>query len=209
MSLSINMASDGKLIVKDIGDPLALYLGLRDFFAQRRPTRMGAHGRIIPETTNAEVRQIADLWHRVFQRVWRRDLARADQHRQEWQDTRSQIDAATAAGIADAAFPRNDDLWTRWLRRSAFYLSAVKDRPSKYDEVIDSLRQAVVDLPDNVAAGARATAGAAESAAKQVGKMVSRFRTPLLIIAGVAVTAAIALPVARRLGSRASSGGSS
>ena len=57
-------------------------------------------------------------------------------------EARSQIDAAAAGVDPEATFAHNEEFWTQWTRRQAVYLSAVRDRPSKFDLMIDSVRDA-------------------------------------------------------------------
>jgi len=196
-NLGIELRDDGKLHIKDIADPLDLWEATRRYFKERRPVKTGIGGFTYPETTNGEVRQLADVWSRVHARLWRSDLTRAQQHREAWKEARSAIEIATAGADPNATFTRNDEFWLRWTKRQGIYLSAVRDMPSRWDLVVDSVKTAVTRLPDNLAAGAEAVADAGIVVAGKAGEVVTApvrgvFRglfgplgTPLLVGAAI------------------------
>lgn len=197
-NLSIDLRDDGTLRITEIGDPLDLWEATRRFFNARRPVKTGARGFAYPETTNGEVRQLADVWSRVHGRLWRGDLARARQHRDEWRDARSAIEVATAGADPAATFTRNEELWLRWTKRQAIYLSAVRDMPSRWDMVVDAVKASVQRLPETLATSAEAAADASVTVAGKAGELATApvrgvFRglfgplgTPLLIGAAIA-----------------------
>jgi hypothetical protein len=197
-NLGIELRDDGVLRIKDIADPLDLWEATRRFFKERRPVRVGRHGFTYPDTSNGEVRQLADVWTRIRSRLWRADLARANQHRDEWKEARSTIEIATAGADPSATFKDNDDFWLRWTKRQAIYLSAVRDMPSRWDMAIDSIKGSVAHLPENLADGAEAVADASATVARKAGEVATapirglfaglfgRLGTPLLVGAAVA-----------------------
>lgn len=196
-NLVIDVGDDGALRVRDIADPLELWEATRRFFKERRASSTGARGWTFPETTNADVRQLAQVWDRVHARIWRAELARARQHRDEWRDARSTIERATAGADPDARFIDNERFWLRWTKRQAIYLSAVRDMPSRWDMVADSVRDSVKRLPDTLAASASAVADTTGAVARKAGEVVSapvrglfgglfgKLGTPLLVGAAV------------------------
>ncbi|MCL4225581.1 MAG: hypothetical protein KJZ91_14060 [Myxococcales bacterium] len=205
-NLAIELKDDGSLHIKDVADPLDLWEATRRFFKERRPVKTGRHNFTYPETTNRDVRQLAELWTRVHRRLLRWDLARARQHADEWKQALSQMETATAGAALDAPYAHNDDFWLRWTKRQAIYLSAVRDMPSKTDMIIASVKDAVVQLPTNVASGALAAAEATGAAAKKAGELAGAaprgllrglfgglgdFKVPLLV--GAAVVGGVVL----------------
>ncbi|KAB2888526.1 MAG: hypothetical protein F9K40_20445 [Kofleriaceae bacterium] len=212
-NLAIELKDDGKLHIKDIADPLDLWEATRRFFKEKRKvlTSTTRHGWTYPETTNGDVRQLAEVWTRVHKQLWRSDLARAKQHRDEWNEARSQIEIATAGADPAAIFGENETFWLRWTKRQAIYLSAVRDMPSKWEMVVDSVKDSVKRLPENLASGAEAVADAGAAVGMKAGEVVTapvrgvfnglfgKLGTPLLI-AGAVVGGAIVVPklLARR-----------
>ncbi len=198
-NLAIELNDDGKLHIKDIADPLDLWEATRRFFKEKRKvlTSTTRAGWTYPETTNGDVRQLAEVWTRVHAKVWRSDLARAKQHKDEWNDARSQIEIATAGADPAATFVHNETFWLRWTKRQAIYLSAVRDMPSKWEMVVDSVKDSVKRLPENLAAGAETIAETTGDVARKAGDIASAaprglFRglfgglgTPLLVGAAV------------------------
>lgn len=196
-NLAIEQTGDGKLVIKDIADPLDLWEATRRYFKERRPVKTGRHNFTYPETTNGEIRQLAEVWTKLQRRVLRWDLSRARQHADEWKEALSVIETATAGADKEATFERNDDFWLRWTKRQAIYLSAVRDQPSKRDMIIDSIKDAVKHLPENLASGAETVADAGAAVGKKAGEVVTapvrgvfnglfgKLGTPLLIGAAV------------------------
>jgi hypothetical protein len=196
---AIELRGDGTLQIKDIADPLDLWEATRRFFKEKRAvlTSTTRHGWTYPETANGDVRQLADVWTRVHQRLWRGDLARAKQHRDEWNEARSKVEIATAGADPSAPYVHNELFWLRWTKRQAIYLSAVRDMPSKWDMIVDSVKDAVTRLPENIGAGADAVADASASVAEKAGRVATapvrglfhglfgKLGTPLLVGAAV------------------------
>ncbi len=188
---------DGKLRITDIADPLDLWEATRRFFKERRPVKTGARNFTYPETTNGEVRQLADVWSRVHGRLMRDDLVRARQHRDEWREARSAVEIATAGAAPAATFSRNEEFWLRWTKRQAIYLSAVRDMPTRWDMVVESVKDSVKNLPANVVSGAEAVVDASAVVAGKAGEIATApvrgaFRglfgpvgTPLLVGAAI------------------------
>lgn len=212
-NLAIELKPDGKLHIKDIADPLDLWEATRRFFKEKRKvlTSTTRHGWTYPETTNGDVRQLAEVWSRVHKQLWRSDLARAKQHRDEWNEARSKIEISTAGADPTAVFVDNELFWLRWTKRQAIYLSAVRDMPSKWEMVVDSVKDSVKRLPDTLASSAEAVADTTGAVARKAGEVASapvrglfgglfgKLGTPLLI-GGAVVGGVIVVPklLARR-----------
>ncbi|HVV84771.1 MAG TPA: hypothetical protein VHE35_17015 [Kofleriaceae bacterium] len=206
-NLDLSLAGDGKLQVREIGDPLELWQATRRFFSERRPVKVGRRGFRYPETTNGDVRQLAQVWNRVHAKLWRSDLSRADQSRDRWKIASAKIQIATAGADPKATFGDNEAFWLDWTKWQAIYLSAVREMPSKWDMVADAALATAKDLPGDlakaVASGAETAADATASAARAAGKIVAAparglfsglfggLGTPLLI--GAAVVGGIVL----------------
>lgn len=174
-NLAIELRDDGKLHIKDIADPLDLWEATRRFFKEKRKVLTSATraGWTYPETTNADVRQLTEVWTRVHKQLWRSDLARAKQHKDEWNEARSQIETATAGADPAATFAHNELFWLRWTKRQGIYLSAVREMPSKWEMVVDSVKDSVARLPETLASSAEAVADTTGSAARKAGAVAA------------------------------------
>jgi hypothetical protein len=174
-NLAIELKPDGKLHLKDIADPLDLWEATLRFFKEKRTLLLSTTrpGWSYPETTNGDVRQLAEVWTRVHKQLWRSDLARAKQHKDEWNDARSQIEIATAGADPAAAFVHNELFWLRWTKRQGIYLSAVRGMPSKWEMVVDSVKDSVKRLPETLKNSTVAVADATGSAAYKAGDVVT------------------------------------
>ena len=198
-NLAIELRDDGTLAIQDIADPLDLWEATRRFLKEKRRVKTSATGWTYPETTNADVRQLAEVWSRVHAKLWRADLARAQQHRDEWKEAMSRIEVATAGADPAATFVDNERFWLRWTKRQGIYLSAVRDMPTKWEMVVDSVKESVARLPQNLAAGAEAVADATAAVAQKAGEVATapvrglfgKLGTPLLI--GAAVVSGIVI----------------
>ena len=97
-----------------------------------------------------------------------------------------------------ASIPKNNGFWRDLLARRAIQVSAADEAPSKWDIYVESFKDAVKNLPENIAAGASHVASSVASVAGDVahgvGKVAneagkglfSGFGTPLLIGGGLA-----------------------
>ncbi len=96
------------------------------------------------------------------------------------------------AGDPNALYPKNNAFW-RALQATAIHVAVADEAPSKTDLMIDSLKDSIVNLPQNIKAGAQAVATGAAGLAHGVGRVAneagkglfSGFGTPLLVGAGL------------------------
>ncbi len=157
------------------------------------PGMMGGK-RPIPRSTNGDVVQLADYWSRQLASVKR--VMGANGVEQRWRTALVDVDAIARTGDAHAVYPKNNAFW-RALQTTAVHVAVADEAPSKTDLMIDSLKDSIVHLPDNLKAGAKAIASGAANLAGNVAKGVghvaneagkglfSGFGTPLLVGAGL------------------------
>lgn len=196
MSLAIDLADDGKLTITGIGDPIELWRETRKFFLARRPVRRGARG-AFPETTNRDVRQLAEVWRRVFKKLWRGDLELPIASKERWDADQRTIDRHLFASFDHEPFAANEAFWFTWTSKPSIWLSVMRDQPSRWDTVVDAAKQTVVHLPEALADRASDVASAAATVGYRAGQIVAapvrgaaaglfgRLATPLLIAAAV------------------------
>jgi len=190
-NLSMELRGDGTLVVKNIADPMDFYLASIRLFRERRPVKKVPRGKY-PETSNGEVRQLAKIWSRLAGQG-RRDFAEVEQRREDWKVALAQIAAATTFTDPDLPFPHNEEFWLRWTRRLAIWLGAAQAMPSKREMIVDSVKESISHLPENLGKGASAVADAGASIARKAGEVAAAplrglfgglfgpFGTPLLI----------------------------
>lgn len=143
----------------------------------------------IPRTTNGDVVQLADYWTQQLDDVKR--VMGTDGVEQRWKA--ALVDVALARSEdPNALYAKNNGFW-RVLQATAIHVAAADEAPSKTDLMIDSLKDSIVNLPQNIKAGARAVATGAADLAHGVGRVAneagkglfSGFGTPLLVGAGL------------------------
>lgn len=200
-NLSMEQRADGTLVIKNIADPMDFYIASSQFFRERRPVKQVPRGKY-PETTNGEVRQLAKEWSRLAGQG-RRDFAEVEQRREDWKVALAQIAAATTFTDPDLTFPHNEEFWMRWTKRLAIWLGAARAMPSKREMIVDSVKESIKHLPENLGKGATAVAEAGAAVARKAGEVAAapvrglfgglfgKFGTPLLIgaivVAGIIV----------------------
>ena len=143
-----------------------------------------------PRTTNADVVALADYWTKQLASVKR--VFGAAEVEQRWKAARAEVDAVARVGDPNAVYPKNNGFW-RDLQHTAIHVAAADEAPSKSDMMIDAVKESIVNLPQNIKAGAAAIASGAADVAGAVGKVAGEagkglfggFGAPLLIGAGL------------------------
>lgn len=146
--------------------------------------------RPIPRSTNGDVVLLADYWSQQLANVKR--VMGADGVEQRWKAALVDVDSIARTGDPNAVYPKNNTFW-RALQSTAIHVAVADEAPSATDLMIDSLKDSIVHLPENLKAGATAIASAAGSVAEGVGHVAheagkglfSGFGTPLLVGAGL------------------------
>ena len=161
---------------------------------------------LYPATTNRDITELATLWTREVARASidnDTDKVRAKQ----WRDCIAQVHRdADVAAHPDAVYAHTYDFW-RCMEKIAIWLDVRKLRPSTWDLVVDSVGEAVEDLPNTFGDAAHAVGGAgkravgaAGDAASAVGRgLVDFFDKPVTIIAVLIGGALVIPPVVRAL----------
>ena len=149
---------------------------------------------LIPRSTNGDVVQLADYWSKQLASVKR--VIGHDEAKRRWAAALVGVDQIARKGDPAAVYPKNNGFW-RDLSYVARQVSAADEAPSKWDIYTESFKDAVKNLPENIAAGAArvadSVAGVAGDVAHGVGKVAneagrglfSGFGTPLLIGGGL------------------------
>jgi len=136
---------------------------------------MGGPEKPIPRTTNADVIKLADYWSEQLASVKR--VINHDAVVKRWRAALDDVDQLARHGQADALYPKNNAFW-RALSHTATHVSAADEAPTTWDIAIDSLKDSLEHLPENLKAGAetivRKAAGLAGELAHGVGTIASQ-----------------------------------
>lgn len=199
-----------ELRVAEATDPLELWQGLRSFFLSRgRAAKTSASGYRYPETTNREVRAVADLLDRVERRFARDDLHGQAAERKRWREGRAEVDTLTAGADTGAIYPQNERFWTYHTKHLCVYLSAASEVQTRGDRAREAFTEAVEALPETLSRAASVTADVAsdvldatanalgevgEAVAEPVKRTLGALLVPLLIGGGVLAAAVLIVP---------------
>jgi hypothetical protein len=147
-----------ELRIAEATDPLELWQGLRSFFLSRgRVAKTSATGYRYPETTNREVRAVADLLDRVERRFARDDLHGQADERKRWHEGRAEVDTLTANADTGAIYPANERFWTYYTKHLCVYLSAASEVQTRGDRAREAFAEAVEALPGTLGWAAEKT----------------------------------------------------
>ncbi len=146
--------------------------------------------RDIPRTTNADVLQLATYWSNELHKV--KHVFGYDGVVARWTPVLADVDKLAKPGKPDAVYARNNELW-RELQQVALQVAVSDEAPSKWDMVIDSVKDSIWHLPETLTGAASKGAELIESAAHVVGKVANEagkglfagLGAPVLIGAGL------------------------
>ncbi|MCX5742971.1 MAG: hypothetical protein NT062_10795 [Proteobacteria bacterium] len=148
----------------------------------------------IPRTTNADVLQLATYWSNARAKV--KDVKNFTDETPKWKLIVADVDKLAKAAPPDLIYARNNEFWRR-MKELAIQVAVSDEAPTKWDMVVESVKDSVKNLPENLGAGAKKlgseVAELAAGAAHAVGKIANEagkgafagFGTPLLIGAGL------------------------
>lgn len=121
MSLEIGLADDGKLTIsRGRGSHRVVARETRKFFLARRPARRGARG-AYPETTNRDVRQLAEVWRHVFRAALSGDLDLPIASKERWDADQRAIDRHLFASFDHEPFAANEAFWFTWTSKPSIW----------------------------------------------------------------------------------------
>ncbi len=148
------------LVVRGFRDPLELWMGLRDYYAARRPVKIGTPPRSAtkyPETTVFEVAQAAGHLDQEFRRERYREFGIANALK-KWRAWYASFKEFAATATPSATYPANEEFWLTVARRVAIRMSTA--------EVFEVTASGVVGAMGDLAGDA---AGKVKDTAAEVG----------------------------------------
>ena len=126
--------------------------------------------RLIPRTTNADVLQLATYWTNQLGAV--RHTLGHDSVLAKWRAALADVDALAKPGRPAAVYPKNNELW-REMWHVAVQVAVSDEAPTRWDMVVDSVKDSVVHLPATISEVAGKGAELVEGAAHAVGEVAS------------------------------------
>lgn len=174
-----------------------LWSAQRKFLADKRgsdklpaPPGLGGPEMVIPRSTNQDVLQIATYWSD--------QLAKAKQVMgyvaavAKWKTVIADVDKLAKPGKPGDVYAKNNEFW-RLSFDVAVQISIGDESPSKWDLVVESVKDSLTHLPKNVEAGLSKGVEIVEHAAHAVGEIVGEagkgllrgVGTPVLVGAGL------------------------
>ena len=174
-----------------------LWTAQKKFLADKRgsdkvppPAGMGGGDYIIPRSTNADVLQIATYWSDQLAKA--KHVMGYDTAVTKWKGAMADVDKLAKSGKPGDVYPKNNEFW-RYAFEVAVQIAIGDESPSKWDLVVESVKDSVTHLPENLGHAASKTAEFVEEAAHAVGKIAgeagkglfSGLGAPLLIGAGL------------------------
>lgn len=148
----------------------------------------------VPLTTNDDVVQLADYWSKQLANV--KVVMGHDGIVKRWKAAVADVDALARKADPYAVFAKNLSFWPA-LKATAIHISVAQEVPSDFDLAIESVKDNIKKLPENLKDGAakaaEAIAGVTNDVAQGVNKIAkgagaglfSGFGTPLIVGAGL------------------------
>lgn len=154
------------------GDAVAQWVELKETYVKLRGFTVGKNRKAIPKTTHADVMQLATAWTNELKKV----SPRADYERTEhelWKKCTEKVASLYDKDNPSAEYPDNEQFWQVCTSRLAIYLNARKVVPSKWELFVESVVEAVAEVPATVGRATKATAGAAARVIKDPAKLAA------------------------------------
>lgn len=142
----------------------------RGFDQLDQPAGFSGGNRKIPRTTNSDVLQLAAYWSKQLEDV--KHVFGHDGVVARWKPIAADVEKLAKTGAPDAVYAKNNELW-RGLQEVAIQVAVSDEAPSKWDMVVDSVKDSIVHLPQTVSGAASHAADYVEKAAEAVGHVAS------------------------------------
>lgn len=148
----------------------------------------------IPRSTVGDVLALTSYWSKQLDDV--KKIMGHDGTVKRWNATLAEIQQYAIGKDPREVYAKNNAFW-RSLKNTAIHVAVADEAPSKWDMAVDSLKESVKKLPDNLAKGAEVVASKVASVAGDVaegaGKIVNQgakglfsgIGTPILVAGGL------------------------
>ncbi len=125
----------------------------------------------IPRTTNADVIALADYWNKQLGDV--KKVMGHDGVVARWKAAFADVDQIARTRASGDLYPKNNGFW-RTLQSTAIHIAVADEAPTKWDMALDSLKDSVKNLPDNLTAGAKKVASGIADVSSEVAQGVGK-----------------------------------
>lgn len=162
-----NAPPEPKAIIAKETDAVRRWVALKKVYSEARGSTVGANKKAVPNTTNADVKQLATLWSNEVKKVKpRNDHERSDHQR--WQACVDKVAKLADATKPDERYPDNEEFWQHCTARLAIYLESRKVVPSEWQLFKEAVVESLAEVPGTIGRAGLATAGAVGDAANAV-----------------------------------------
>lgn len=167
-------------------DAVTRWLKLKEFYVNQRGGSAIDGQRVVPNTTNADVLQLATHWSREVAKVSPRDAHDRSDH-ERWKACMDTIKQTADASRPDAVYAKNVEFWQQCSRRLAIYLNARKAVPSRWQMFKEAVVETIAGVPSAVGSATQTTAGLVTGAAGGVAKAFADPAKAALFVVGTAI----------------------
>jgi hypothetical protein len=154
------------------GDAVKQWLDLKQSYMALRGSREGKNRKHIPRTTHSDVIQISTAWTRELGKVEPRNEHERSEHAR-WLRCAERVATLYERGNPAAEYPDNQAFWEECTPRLAVYLESRKVVPSKWRLFLESVVEAVSEVPETVERATRKVAGTAYDLIKEPAKLAA------------------------------------
>jgi hypothetical protein len=162
-----NAPPEPRAVIAKEKDAVRRWVALKKLYIKARGGAIGANNKMIPHTTNADVKQLATLWSNEVKKV----KARSDDERSEhkrWQACVDKVAKLADASKPDERYSDNEHFWQHCTARLAIYLESRKVVPSEWELFKEAFVESLAEVPSTIGRAGVATAGAVGNAASAV-----------------------------------------
>lgn len=184
-------ASPPDRIVVNARDYVAHHEQLRARFAALRGTELGANRGVVPATNVGDVLKLARAWSEALTKA---NLSADDSAEiRRWTRALARVVELARGRQASEVYPENPQFWQQDTRRLAILLESLKVRPSRWSIGVESVGEALDELPDRLEEAGRKAGEIAAAPVKGAAEGLGISSTALLAV-GAGIAGLLLLP---------------
>jgi hypothetical protein len=153
-------------------DAVKQWVELKQAYLALRGAKEGKNHKPVPRTTHHDVMQIATAWTRELRKVEPRNDHERTEHGR-WKSCADQVAARYNKQTPGAEYPENERFWQECTARLAVYLEGRKIVPSSWELLVESVFEAIAEVPATIGRAGREVASGASSLLEQPGKLAA------------------------------------
>ena len=162
-----NAPPEPKAIIAKEKDAVRRWISLKKRYIKARGASVGGNNKMVPHTTNADVKQLATLWSNEVKKVKPRSDDERSEHKR-WQACVDKVAKLADTSKPDERYSDNEHFWQRCTSRLAIYLESRKVVPSEWELFKEAFVESLAEVPGTIGNAGLATANVVGGAAKAV-----------------------------------------